>query len=224
MAPDETSTAESGDLTEGAEHQRLAVGVQWVFPDTHGKRVTWLSGAPQVVVRDASCETVLTGDEVSRRHAELRRTGPLCVVRDLDSKNGVFVNAEQVTSAAFVSGDVLRVGNWVGVAVQTGLDECLEIEELGPGLLGGVALRRVLAQARSAAGSLLPVTLVGETGTGKELVAHALHAWSGRAGPLLAVNCASYSEALAAAQLFGHRKGAFTGAESSGPGHVRAAN
>jgi len=224
MASDETSTAESSELTDGAEDQRLMVGVQWVFPDTRGRRVTWLTGKAQVVGRDSTCETVLTGDQISRRHAELRRTGPVCVVRDLDSKNGVFVNAEQVTSAAFVPGDVVRVGDWVGVAVEATLSERLEIDELGPGLLGGVALRRVLAQARSAAGSLLPVTLVGETGTGKERVAHALHEWSGRAGPLLAVNCASYSETLAAAQLFGHRKGAFTGADTSSPGHVRAAD
>jgi DNA-binding NtrC family response regulator len=136
----------------------------------------------------------------------------------------VFVNGEQVSSATFGVGDVLRVGDWVGVAIQAAQDEATAIGELGPGLLGGVELRRVAAQARSTAGSLLPVTLVGETGTGKERFAQALHEWSGRKGPLLAVNCASYTEALAAAQLFGHRKGAFTGAESSSEGHIRAAD
>jgi DNA-binding NtrC family response regulator len=224
MATDQTSTAESGHLTGEQAEQRLSVGVQWVFPQTDGRLVTWLTGTPRVVGRDSSCETTLTGDEISRRHAELRRTGPVCVVRDLDSKNGVFVNGQQVTSGAFSAGDVLRVGEWVGVAVMAAPEERLEIGELGPGLLGGVALRRVIAQAKSAAVSMLPMTLVGETGTGKERVAHALHDWSGRTGPLLAVNCASYTEALAAAQLFGHRKGAFTGAESSSLGHVRAAD
>jgi len=223
MVTDETSTAESSQLTDGDARQRLALGVQWVFPETDGKRVTWLRGTPQIVGRDSSCETALTGEEVSRRHAELRRTGPLCLVRDLGSKNGVFVNGQQVASAAFSAGDVLRVGEWVGVAVQAAMDERMEIGELGPGLLGGVALGRVVAHARSAAGSLLPVTLLGETGTGKERVAHAVHEWSGREGPLLAVNCASYTEGLAAAQLFGHRKGAFTGAENSSLGHIRSA-
>ncbi|HXK19653.1 MAG TPA: sigma 54-interacting transcriptional regulator [Polyangiaceae bacterium] len=224
MATEETSTLESSQQTEAETQQRLALGVQWVFPETHGKRVTWLTGTAQVVGRDASCETTLSGEEVSRRHVELRRTGPMGVVRDLGSKNGVFVNAAPVSSAAFSEGDVLRVGDWVGIGIKATMDESLEIGELGSGLLGGIALRRVVAQARSAAGGSLPVVLVGETGTGKERLAQALHAWSGRTGPLLCVNCATYSEALAAAELFGHRKGAFTGAEGSGLGHIRAAD
>ncbi len=224
MASDETSTVDTSHLSDEQTAARLALGVQWVFPETQGKRVTWLTGAPHVVGRDSSCDTVLLGEEISRRHAELRRTGPVCVVRDLDSKNGVFLNGEEVSSAAFSAGDVLRVGDWLGVAVLAAPEESLTIGEIGPGLIGGVVLDRVLAQARAAAASLLPVTLVGETGTGKERFAQAIHAWSGRAGPLLPVNCATYNEALAAAQLFGHRKGAFTGAETSSLGHVRAAD
>jgi DNA-binding NtrC family response regulator len=200
------------------------VGVQWVFPDTSGERVTWVKGAAQVVGRDASCETVLVGDEVSRRHAELRRTGPVCLVKDLDSKNGVFLNGEPISSAAFSPGDVLRVGDWIGVAIEASEHEKLRVGELGPGIWGGLALGRVAAQARHAAKSQLPITLIGATGTGKERFAQAIHAWSGRQGALLAVNCAGYTEALATAQLFGHRKGAFTGAESNHQGHVRAAD
>ncbi len=224
MASDETSTIESSHLTQEGAEERRAFAVQWVFPESQGKRVTPLTGAPHIVGRDAGCDTILIGDEISRRHAELRRTGPVCVVRDLDSKNGVFLNGQAVSSAAFSPGDVLRIGDWVGVAIRAAPEEVLEIGRLGPGLIGGVVLRRVIAQARAAAGSLLPVTLVGETGTGKERFAHAIHEWSGRTGPLMPVNCASYTESLAAAQLFGHRKGAFTGADSSSIGHVRAAD
>jgi transcriptional regulator with PAS, ATPase and Fis domain len=79
------------------------------------------------------------------------------------------------------------------------------------------ALRRVAASA-------IPVILSGETGTGKELLARAIHELSGRSGPFIAVNCAALTEPLGAAQLLGHQRGAFTGAVTDAPGFVQAAN
>ena len=67
----------------------------------------------------------------------------------------------------------------------------------------------------------LPVVIQGETGTGKEGVAQALHAWSRRPGALVALNCGALPEHLAKAELFGYRKGAFTGADRPSPGHLR---
>ena len=79
---------------------------------------------------------------------------------------------------------------------------------------------RLADVARSAA----PILLVGESGTGKELLARAVHAWSGRPGPLVAVNCAALPAGLVESSLFGHRRGAFTGATDAQPGLVRAAD
>ena len=92
-------------------------------------------------------------------------------------------------------------------------------------LASGAAARSptALAPLQRAATSDLPIVLEGETGTGKEMAAGALHRWSGRTGPLVAVNCAALPEGLAESELFGHRRGAFTGADRASPGFFRSA-
>jgi transcriptional regulator with PAS, ATPase and Fis domain len=90
---------------------------------------------------------------------------------------------------------------------------------------GGAAAEAVRGAARRAAESELPVLLVGETGTGKEVLARAIHAASDRADrPFLALNCALFSEALLESELFGHARGAFTGAATTKLGLVEAAD
>jgi transcriptional regulator with PAS, ATPase and Fis domain len=96
--------------------------------------------------------------------------------------------------------------------------------EIAPGLWGGAALEEALAPLRRAAASDLPIVLEGETGTGKEVVTRALHRWSGRPGPLVAVNCAALPEGLAEGELFGYRRGAFTGADRASAGFFRGAD
>ncbi len=86
------------------------------------------------------------------------------------------------------------------------------------------AFATALRTARLAAAADVSVLVLGETGTGKELLARAMHAESGRAaGPFVSVNCAALPETLAESHLFGHRKGAFTGATDGNPGMVAAA-
>jgi transcriptional regulator with PAS, ATPase and Fis domain len=91
-------------------------------------------------------------------------------------------------------------------------------------LFGGPEIAELLAPLKRAATSTLPVLLLGDTGTGKERLARATHHFSGRKGPFLAVNCAALPEQLAEAELFGYRRGAFTGAERASPGYFRAAH
>ena len=95
-----------------------------------------------------------------------------------------------------------------------------------PGLVACSPLMRQVEQlARRAGGTELSVLITGETGTGKELVARTIHSLSARAGkPFLAVNCGALRVDLALSQLFGHRKGAFTGAHTDGVGLVEAAH
>jgi len=82
----------------------------------------------------------------------------------------------------------------------------------------------VLEQVERVAGSEATVLVVGETGTGKELIARHIHKRSGRDGPFIAVNCGAFSESLIDAELFGHEAGAFTGASQSRAGWFEAAN
>jgi transcriptional regulator with PAS, ATPase and Fis domain len=90
-------------------------------------------------------------------------------------------------------------------------------------MLGGERLRRAFADVHKIAASTLSIVVVGETGTGKEAAAREVHRLSARSGRLVAVNCATIPAELAEAHLFGHIKGAFTGATSSEPGYFRSA-
>jgi transcriptional regulator with AAA-type ATPase domain len=194
--------------------------ILWIFP-RYG-RVT----APEhrcVVGRAESCEVQLDGLKISREHAELTPVGPAFGVRDLGSRNGLWVNGQRVEAAALMNGDVLRLGEWVGCVVP-GLTSDVSFGEIAPGLLAGPRMAAVLAPARKLVEKGVPLVLHGATGTGKERVARALHAWSGRPGEYVGVNCAAIPSDLAEAELFGHTKGAFTGAERARLGYFRQAD
>ncbi|HVY26891.1 MAG TPA: sigma 54-interacting transcriptional regulator [Polyangiaceae bacterium] len=194
--------------------------LEWVWPRF---RRDSLQGARLSIGRDESAAICLDGTGVSRNHAELYRQGPLYVIRDLGSTNGTWLGGRKVEHAPVAPGSVLRVGEWVGVFAERA-DDAAEFGEIAPDLFGGAELSEALVSLRHAAASTLPVLVIGETGTGKERVAKAAHYLSGRAGPFLAVNCAALPEALAEAELFGYRRGAFTGAERASPGYFRAAH
>ncbi|HKY35612.1 MAG TPA: sigma 54-interacting transcriptional regulator [Polyangiaceae bacterium] len=199
---------------------RCELVLKWVWPRY---RLDRLKGARLAIGRDENATIQLDGAAVSRHHAELYRQGPLYVLRDLGSTNGTWLGGTSIEHAPIAPRDVLRVGDWVGVFVELGSEDG-ELRELAPGVFGGPEVARLFEPLRRAAGSKVPVLLVGETGTGKERLARAVHHFSGRSGPFLALNCASMPEQLAEGELFGYRRGAFTGAERAHPGHFRAAH
>jgi transcriptional regulator with PAS, ATPase and Fis domain len=176
--------------------------------------------------REDDCHVKLPGKETSRHHAEIRHEGPLRILKDLNSRNGVFLDGVQIQEAPLVPDQVLRLGEWIGIVVSVS-PEVTEPEPifdlLVTNLAGGPVLRPILEQAKLAAPSSLPTVILGETGTGKEGLSRAMHEWSGRKGPFVAVNCATLVPTLAESELFGYRKGAFTGAERASAGHFRAA-
>ncbi len=171
---------------------------------------------------DASNQVVLDDRFVSRFHCRLFPVRGRWRVEDLDSRNGTWLDGARISSAEIDAGARIRVGA-----------QELRIERTGPllqpSLPGLVARDPALGPAldllRRAAPSALPVTILGESGTGKEVAARAVHELSQRnGGPFVPVNCGAISRELAEAELFGHEKGAFTGAITSAPGAFGAAD
>ena len=218
------TTMPSRGTASGAAGQSL-LAIRWGFP-TSRSTLSLLTDDRVLLGRDDDCQVKLPGKETSRHHAEIRWKDPLYVLKDLDSRNGVFLNGARVREAPISPGQVLRLGEWVGIVVSVSPDVSEPepvFDLLATNLAGGPVLRPVLEQARLTAPSSLPTVILGETGTGKEGLSRAMHEWSGRQGPFVAVNCATLVPALAEAELFGYRKGAFTGADRASPGYFRAA-
>jgi DNA-binding NtrC family response regulator len=160
---------------------------------------------------------VLHDNTVSRYHVEIGRRGGRIVLRDLGSTNGVRIGAVFVRDAAveLTSGAELTLGS-TGLRVSDGQVVLLEH---GPDSLGDLlgrapASHRLFATITRVARSDVSVLVLGESGTGKELVARAIHEGSARAEhPFVTVDCGALTPTLFASELFGHERGAFTGAE-----------
>ena len=169
----------------------------------------------------------LADPAVSRFHAELRATAAGIAVIDHGSTNGTFAGALRVERAVVPPGTRLRVGDTMLVA---GDAAPIEAEIFGGEMLGGVigrsaVMRRLMAQVAKAAASDVSVLVIGESGTGKELIARALHDLGPRRDrPFVTVDCGALPPTLIGSELFGHEKGAFTGAERAHVGALEAAH
>ncbi len=169
----------------------------------------------------------LTDPRVSGVHCELTADRGIRV-KDLESKNGTWCGAIRLFDAVLGPGAVLTVGD-TQLAVEpavAGTEVVLSRSEDFHGLVGGsVPMRRLIAQVERLANNDTTVLILGESGTGKERVAQALHDGGNRAkGPLVVVDCASLPPNLIESELFGHERGAFTGAVAAHAGAFERAN
>ncbi|HEY0483387.1 MAG TPA: sigma 54-interacting transcriptional regulator [Kofleriaceae bacterium] len=203
-----------------------------LFGRVHGGRAGFALGPEPVQLgRDVGDERHIQLDDplVSRRHAEIHwsEIHGRYWVRDLGSRNGVYLHGVRIAREVIACDDLLRIGDTVFrfTALEPGAPEPGAPEPaLEPPFIGrSRSLRRSLELAARIAPSDTPVLILGPTGTGKDLLAAAIHRASRRSGALVPVNCAALPSNLVESELFGHERGAFSGADSSRAGLFRAA-
>lgn len=167
-------------------------------------------------------EGILDDDLLSRNHAVIERHGDVVRVRDLGSKNGTFVNGSRIDQRVLGEGDVLGLG---ATMLVFGRGPAKAEPVATDPVLSGVshALGRVLADVHAVAEQDLTVLIRGETGVGKELVARRIHELSRRRGAFVALNCGGLSDGVVSSELFGHVRGAFSGADTERAGLVETA-
>lgn len=175
------------------------------------------------------CDVIVNDPTVSRVHAEIEPRAEGVWVRDLNSRNGTFVEGVRVESACVLHGFTIRVGATELLVNYHDAEqkpvESWPSERFGPLVGRSRVMRELFANLARLSPLECCIMINGETGTGKELVARAIHQASQRAaGPFIVVDCASLSETLIEAELFGHMKGAFTGAHQMRVGAIEAAH
>ena len=187
---------------------------------------TWLvTGAEPsrtYVGTSEACPIRVTDAFVSRRHLALFSTPRGLLLEDLDSTNGTWVNGVRVTGAILRGGETVTIGGAslrIDAASEPKASHALGEVRFGNVLGASLAMRRLYPVFERVAHADVPVLIEAETGCGKELLAEALHAKGPRAqGPFIIFDCTTVASSLLESTLFGHEKGAFTGAISAKPG------
>jgi pSer/pThr/pTyr-binding forkhead associated (FHA) protein len=190
-------------------------------------------GADRRAERAGTELTVRVPDKwMSSRHARIEPSFGRWVLTDTESKNGSIVDGHTTKRAVLTDGSLIELGHTLFLFF-----ERLPIEPEAPGLLeltpaegppGFTTLmpswNTEIQRLRQIASSEIPMLIEGESGTGKEVIARAIHGQSGRGGAFVPVNCGALPDNLVESELFGYKKGAFSGAQSDHPGLVRSAD
>ena len=173
----------------------------------------------------------LPSTTISKAHARIVRKAESFLFEDLGSRNGSFVNGQRVSSAILRDGDFIEVGRVFlrfRAAMPTSANTASDLDLAEPGLPGFTTLVPPLADEfrglERIARTPITMLLLGESGTGKDVLVNCIHSLSGRTGAFVPVNCGALTSSLLESQLFGHVKGAFTGAIRDEPGFIRRAD
>ena len=218
-----------GDTVPDRNAARAASNRDFLLVAGKGYFVTHPLIAPEIRIgRDRSCDLVIDDAIFSRQHA-LVRTGPPLTVQDLGSTNGVTVNGRKIgpgdAAVALAIGDGFHIGPYAFLVAAGDDDAATSSRRSGAERLrvDDPTLDGIPGFVREVARSTTSVLILGETGVGKDVLAETLHALSGRTGEIARVNCAALAEPLIESELFGHEKGAFTGAASTKIGLLESA-
>jgi transcriptional regulator with AAA-type ATPase domain len=236
--------AEDGDPGRVAPHLFLAL--ECSRPGALSARAS-LEGVDTVVigrgssreaerrVQDGRCVLTIRVPDASMSHTHVRLERGLgqWMVEDAGSKNGTLVNGAPVGRARLADGDLITLGYTLflfraALTVRGDPTSWLDAAECAPAAPGLATLvpelDRAFARLVRIAPSEVSITIRGETGTGKEILARAVHGMSRRSGDFVAINCGALTETLLESELFGHKKGAFSGATEDSTGLVRMAH
>jgi len=187
-----------------------------------------LGGGAVRIGTSVASDLQLTDPTVSRLHCELRNVDGTVRIVDCGSTNGTHVDGVRVHVAELVGGARVRLGGTVLGIATAGEPVALELSprhRFGEVIGASIEMRRIYAVLERVAPTEASVLIQGETGTGKELVARSIHDVSARAGgPFVVVDCGAIAENLIESELFGHVRGAFSGAVSDRRGLVEEAD
>jgi two-component system, NtrC family, response regulator HydG len=223
-----------GDVGDAVDPETMAQSVEPAALAPRPRSVTVVEGPdlgavfqldPEAPLRlllgtGKACDLLLTDPSVSRRHAALEASGNRYRITDLGSTNGTFVDGVAVVDAYLRGGEIVRCGG-TALRVDAGATPAPQLSTaVGFGSMAGasIAMRRLYPLCERLARTRVPVIIEGETGTGKEVLAEALHEVGGAVGPFVVFDCTTVSPNLVEAELFGHERGAFTGANASRAG------
>jgi two-component system, NtrC family, response regulator GlrR len=182
---------------------------------------------PFVLGSGVGSDFIVADRQVSRRHCELKLTPRGIVLRDLGSKNGTFIDHVPIIEAILDFGRVARIGNSQFKASTMGSPSVVPLSmggRFGEAVGNSIVMRALFAKLERASATSETILLLGESGTGKEVLARAVHDASPRRnGPFVVLDCGAVTPSLLEAELFGHTRGAFTGAATARVGLLEEA-
>jgi DNA-binding NtrC family response regulator len=219
-------------VVEEEELSTIAIAVKGRAPAKQVRQLTVVDGpgsgtrflldpnAPNRILLGTSetCQVRLTDRMVSRRHLAIEPVAGGCRVIDLSSTNGTSIDGVTVSDAVLKPGQILRCGDTTLRLEQKAVGHGIDVPEasrFGRVLGASLAMRKLYPLCARLAASRVPVVIEGETGTGKEALAESIHEASGSRGAFVVFDCTAVSPSLVEAELFGHERGAFTGAVAS---------
>lgn len=223
----------SGRIAEHSRHRTLACeevkrGTNYAVTYGKGHKSWPLDRTGVTIGTDNICDIVMDDPYISKAHARIYVDLDRCIISDLGSRNGVLIAGLRVKESEVIPGTDICLGKtqFRIVATDTANDTSITFGDKTPSPIGSTdSMLEVRASALQLARHDAPVLITGETGTGKDIIAQLIAKSGSRCtGPLITINCSTLSRTLIESELFGHERGAFTGATARKIGAFEAAD